>query len=122
MHKGPFRYIMRFMDRPRLKPKNPRGYRGKKSTNHSAKGLVGKWLSTISGTNASDEIIAAWPEIVGPKFATMSEAVGLYEGVLRIRVKNSTLYTLFVQYEKERLRSELQARFTLVKDIDFKMG
>ena len=110
------------MDRPKSKPKNPRGYRGNQSTNHSAKGFVGEWLGSISLTGAAAEVIAAWPEIVGPKFATMSEAVGLRDGVLRIRVKNSTLYTLFVQYEKERLRSLLRARFTAVKDIDFKMG
>lgn len=110
------------MDYPVSKHKNPRGYRGRKSTNHSAKNLASRWLGQTAAQSEGREIIEAWPEIVGPKFAGMSEAIAFTHGTLRVRVKNSTLYTLFVQYEKERLRMALKARFPAVNDIDFKMG
>jgi len=110
------------MDQPISKHKNPKGYRGKKSTNHSAKSLASRWLGRRAVCSEAREIIEAWPEIIGPKFAAMSEAIAFSNGTLRVRVKNSTLYTLFVQYEKERLRMALKARFEAVNDIDFKMG
>lgn len=110
------------MDHPISKPKNPRGYRGQKSTNHNAKNLASQWLGLAAANREGREIIEAWPEIIGPKFSDMSEAVAFSHGRLKVRVKNSTLYTLFIQYEKERLRTALKARFPAVNDIDFKMG
>lgn len=105
-----------------LKRKNPRGFRGARSTNHTAKALCKGWVRELKGPGEASDILAAWPEIIGSKFAPMTAAESFEAGVLKIRVKNSTLYTLFVQYEKDRLRELLQRRFPGVVDIDFKMG
>ena len=54
----------------------------------------------------------------------MTVAVSLIEGVLTVRVKNATLYSLLVQHEKERLLKALQKKFSkgAVCQLVFKVG
>lgn len=62
-----------------------------------------------------DLILAAWPEVIGQKFSPMTEAVSFVDGVLTVRVKNATLYSLLARHERTRLLFELKKRFPKAK-------
>lgn len=71
-----------------------------------------------------DLIIAAWPSIIGEKFASMARAVSFEKGVLVVKVNNSTLYSLLSQNERQRLLTSLKQQFPLVmiRNIQFRIG
>ena len=71
-----------------------------------------------------DLIIAAWPEIIGPRFSSMAQAVSYCDGFLNIKVKNSSLLSLLVQHESKRLLKELRQRFpnAKIRNIQFYIG
>ena len=71
-----------------------------------------------------DLVLAAWPEIIGEKYAKMTQAVSFDANVLTVKVKNSTLHSLLSQHEKTRLLRLLQERFPRVKivNINFRIG
>lgn len=71
-----------------------------------------------------DLIVAAWPEILSPQLAPMTEALSFYQGVLTVKVKNATLYSLLVHYEKNRLLKSLKEKFpkTEIKNIHFRLA
>lgn len=66
----------------------------------------------------------AWPEIIGERLAKMTKAISFYEGILTVKVSNSTLYSILAQHEKEKLLKALRARFPSVeiKNIMFRIG
>jgi len=72
----------------------------------------------------SDLILAMWPDIIGAKLATMTQAVSFSDGVLVVKVKNSTLHSLLSQHEKLRLLNILRQKFPRVeiKNIYFRIG
>lgn len=61
-----------------------------------------------------DLVLAAWPDVIGPRLAPMTKAVSLVEGVLTVSVKNSTLHTLLSRHDKFRLLAAIQKRFPKV--------
>lgn len=69
-------------------------------------------------------VLAAWPGLVGPQVASMTQAVQFHEGILRVKVHNSPLYSLLTQHEKQRLLRNLRAQFPKVeiKNILFRIG
>ncbi len=71
-----------------------------------------------------DLILAAWPQVIGPKLAGMTEALRFQEGVLTIAVKNSTLHSLLSRQEKKRLMQALKDRFPQagIRDLQFRIG
>jgi len=71
-----------------------------------------------------DLILASWPEIIGPTFSPMTQPLSFYQGILTIKVKNSTLYSLLSQHEKNRLLKNLREKFprTEIKTIHFRLG
>ena len=73
-------------------------------------------------TSATGAIKLAWEKAVGPKLAPLALAQDFQNGELLVLVKSSTLYTMFVQYEKSRLLELLRRDFPQVKNIVFKMG
>ena len=88
--------------------------------------LLPKMLNEISKAQEMrpDLIVAAWPEIVGPKLAPMTEAVVFDQGALQVKVKNATLHSLLAGYEKYRLLKKLQDKFPKVeiRNIIFRLG
>jgi len=94
------------------------------SPNRQAKDLTKRFIQTLDPQKGTriQAVIGAWPGVVGPKLAQMTEALEFKDGVLKVLVKNSTLYTLFVQYEKSRLLQTMKLDFPQVKNIVFKMG
>ncbi|WP_194846935.1 DUF721 domain-containing protein [Candidatus Neptunochlamydia vexilliferae] len=104
--------------------RTPRNYDGSKPTGKEVKELLPGMLAKLSAKCDYKplQILEAWPEIVGERIGKMTRAVSFDEGVLRVQVKNSTLYSLLVEHEKRRLVTEFQKRFPAVRDIWFKIG
>lgn len=71
-----------------------------------------------------DLVLAAWPEIIGDKLAMMTAAVTFMDGILTVKVKNSTLYSLLSQNDKPRVLNLLRKKFpgTEIKNIVFRIG
>jgi len=106
--------------------RTPRYYDGTQPTTHRIHDLLPVVLSKIGDVyhQRSDLILAMWPALIGPRFATMTQAVSFSEGILVVKVKTSTLYSLLSQYEKPRLLSQLRQKFPNVeiKTISFRIG
>lgn len=62
-----------------------------------------------------DQILATWPELIGPKLAPMTQAVSFCEGILTVKVNNSTLHSLLSRHDKFRLLTALQQKFPKAK-------
>jgi Dna[CI] antecedent, DciA len=105
--------------------RTPKGYDGTTVTTHRISELLPQVLSAIGGVHSArpDLILVAWPEVIGPKLASMTEAVSFQNGILVVRVKNSTLYSLLQQYDKMRILNNLKAKFPQVefKAISFRI-
>ncbi|QLH34886.1 MAG: DUF721 domain-containing protein [Parachlamydiaceae bacterium] len=71
-----------------------------------------------------DLVLAAWPEVIGPQLSTMTQAVSFSEGVLLVKVKNSTLHSLLSQHDKGKIIAGLKARFPRlqIENILFRIG
>jgi len=71
-----------------------------------------------------DAIVKGWSEIVGERMAPMGQALSFKEGVLFVKVSNSTLYSLLAQQEKPRLLKQLKEKFPsrTIQNIVFRMG
>lgn len=70
-----------------------------------------------------DLILAAWPEIIGSKLASMTKAHSFINGILLVFVKNSTLYSLLVQHDRARILKNLRSKFpnTTIKSVVFRL-
>lgn len=106
--------------------RTPRKYDGTQVTSHQVIDLIPLVLSKIEKVyqQRSDLILLIWPEIIGEKLAKMTQAVSFSDGVLVVKVKNSTLHSLLNQHDKPRILSILRQRFPQVKivDIFFQIG
>ena len=106
--------------------RTPKNYDGILPTSRQIKDLLPSVLSRISDKvdEGSQQVLLAWPEIVGKRIASMTQAIQCDSGVLRVCVKNSTLYSLLVEHEKKRLLGVLQKRFPKqkIRDILFRIG
>jgi hypothetical protein len=71
-----------------------------------------------------DLVVAAWADVIGSKLAPMAQAVCFEKGVLVVKVKNSTLYSLLTQHERGRLLKSLREKFPSleIKNIHFRIG
>jgi hypothetical protein len=106
--------------------RTPKNYDGSGTTSRQLKELLPSVLSQIGGIyeERGDLVLASWPEIIGPQLASMTEAVSFDSGILVVKVKNSTLYSLLSQHEKPRILKNLRDKFptTSVKNIVFRLG
>lgn len=109
----------------RLK-RTPRNYDRVDPTNKEISNLLQEWMAKASHSfqDRPDLILLSWPEIIGEKLAPMTTALSFVEGILTIRVRNSSLYSLLVQHERNRLLGVLQQKFPSVKirNIVFRLG
>jgi hypothetical protein len=109
-----------------MRRRTPRNYDGSEVTTHRLHDLMPAVLAHISVTFADrpDLILAAWPDVIGERLAPMTEAVSFIEGVLTVKVKNSTLYSLLSKNDKPKLVQALKARFPKIqiKTILFRIG
>ncbi|NGX58045.1 MAG: hypothetical protein K940chlam3_00946 [Chlamydiae bacterium] len=106
--------------------RTPRYYDGTGVTSRQLKDLIPYVLRKVQGAygTRSEQVLAAWPEIIGERLAKMSCAYSFYDGVLKVRVKNSTLLSLLQQHDKSRILSQLRRRFpgVEIKTILFRIG
>ncbi|MBS0626847.1 MAG: DUF721 domain-containing protein [Verrucomicrobia bacterium] len=109
----------------RLK-RTPRNYDQVDPTNKEISNLLQEWMAKASHSfqDRPDLILLSWPEIIGEKLAPMTTALSFVDGVLTVRVRNSSLYSLLVQHERNRLLGVLQKKFPSVKirNIVFRLG
>lgn len=84
--------------------------------------VLGKITETF--IDRPDLIFASWPDIIGERLAPMTEAVSFIDGVLTVKVKNSTLYSLLSKNDKPKLVQALKAKFPKIpiKTILFRIG
>lgn len=106
--------------------RTPRYYDGTSPTGKEIKKLLPHLLGKIgeSQENRHDLILASWAELIGKKLAPYAEATSFRDGVLTVKVKNSTLYSLLSQHEKQRLLKSLQEKFpsVTIKNLIFRIG
>ena len=97
-----------------------------KLTNKQMKDLLPKVLGKIGALHRDrpDLILTAWPLLIGEKLAPMAKAVAFEQGILVVKVSNSTLYSLLSQHERGRLLRSLREKFPSVeiKNIHFRIG
>jgi predicted nucleic acid-binding Zn ribbon protein len=63
--------------------------------------------------------VESWPEIVGPRIARRTRAVGFHEGVLQVEVEGSA-WAFELEFLKRRFLKELQRRLGMhVRDLRF---
>ncbi len=96
------------------------------STIKSITNLCPNFLKKVTATcdQRCDLVLLAWPEIIGEKLAPMTKAHRLYEGVLEVKVSNSTLLSILTYKEKRILLKKIKEKFpkTDIKDIRFRIG
>jgi len=104
----------------------PRNYDGPLPTSRHISQLLPRFLEDMGRKceERPDFVLAAWPEVIGQQLAPMTQAVAFVEGVLTVKVKNSTLYGLLVKHDKPRLIKNLRDKFpgTTIKTIFFRLG
>jgi hypothetical protein len=106
--------------------RTPRGYDDIEPTGKSLANLLPEWLTKASNRfqDRPDLVLLLWTEVIGEKLAPMTQAVSFVDGVLTVKVKNSSLYSLLVQHEKIKLQSQLQKKVPSIriKNILFRLG
>lgn len=104
----------------------PRNYNGTGITTHRIGDLLTDVLAELSIIyhERPDLLLAAWPEIIGPQLANMTQAVSFIDGILVVKVKNSTLYSLLSQHDKPKILYSLRQKFPRanIKNIVFRIG
>lgn len=104
----------------------PKNYDGTGVTTRAMSALLPTVLSEIGKVyeQRPDLVLAAWPEIIGKQFEGMTQAVSFQDGVLVVRVRNSTLHSLLSRNDKHRILGSLRQKFPniLIKTVIFRMG
>lgn len=106
--------------------RTPKNYDGSELTSHHIRDLIPQVLRGIGEVfkERPDLILEAWPQVIGPQLATMTQAFSFQNGILLVKVKNSTLHSLLSQHERPRLLRNLREKFpkTMIKNIYFRIG
>jgi hypothetical protein len=106
--------------------RTPKNYNGTQPTTRHVSDLLSEVLKKLTDTcqERPDLLLAAWPDIIGPKHAAMTQAVSFYNGVLTVKVKNSTLHSLLSRHDKYRILASIQQRFpkTNIQNIVFRIA
>lgn len=106
--------------------RTPRAYDGVGRTSHRLHEVLPVILHNIGEIykERGDLVLAAWPEVIGQKLAKMTEATAFDSGILYVKVRNSTLYSLLSQNDKPRILKSLRGKFpsTKIRNIVFRMG
>lgn len=106
--------------------RTPKDYNGTALTTHRVNEVLPFVLKKLQQVycHRPDLIIASWPEIIGPKLAPMTQAISFIDGILLVKVRNSTLYSLLNQHDKPRILMKLKEKFpdTNIRGISFRIG
>lgn len=106
--------------------RTPKNYDGTALTTRNFSDLLVNVFSDISSRyqEKPEVVLLAWQEVIGPQFAPMTQAVSFVNGVLLVKVKNSTLHSLLSRHDKHRLLAALQKRVPQadVQNIHFRIA
>lgn len=106
--------------------RTPKNYDGTALTTHSIGEVLSTVMSRIGGAykDCPELVLAAWPDILGAKLAPMTQPMSFVDGILTVKVKNSTLYSLLSQHEKPRLLAALRQKFPKlqIRNIVLRVG
>ena len=103
--------------------RTPKYYDGTNATSKQLKDLLPQALADIGRKtgNEAEAVYQMWMALLEEKMGPMTEPVSLIDGVLTIKVKSATLYSLLCQHEKARLLKRLQEKFP-IRNIYFRIG
>lgn len=106
--------------------RTPKNYDGTGVTTHQVNELLPAVLSKIEETyhERPDLILAFWPEVIGPQLSSMTQAVSFVDGVLTVKVKNSTLHSLLSGRDKARILERVKQKFpkSCIQNIMFRIA
>jgi hypothetical protein len=105
--------------------RTPKNYDGSALTTWSLGDVASNALMGIRATHQErpDLVLAAWPEVIGERLAKMTQATSFQDGVLMVKVNNSTLHSLLSQHDRQRVLNGLRQKFPRlqIKNIVFRM-
>ena len=103
--------------------RTPKNYDGTGTTGKELKDLLPDTLKAIRerAGQQSGEIYLYWPQLLSPETAPLTEPVSFEEGILTVKVKSATLYSLLVQHERPLLLKRLQEKFS-IRGLTFRRG
>lgn len=108
-----------------VKKRTPKNYDGTGVTTRRVGEVLPLVLAEIGDAfkDRPDLILASWPEIIGPKLATMTQAESFKNGVMLVNVNNSTLHSL-LNHEKGKVLANLRQKFPRVhiSNVIFRIG
>lgn len=106
-----------------MKKRTPRNYQGTENPVKKMGDLLPELLAEIGkkSRDPREEIFGFWMQLMGEKMAPLTEPISFFDGVLTVKVKSSTLYSLLCQHEKPRLLKQLQEKFP-VKNLVLRVG
>lgn len=95
-------------------------------TTRNLKQLLPTFLKAVGKRHEQrpDLILAAWPDLIGPRLAPMTRAVSFIDGFLNVKVRSSSLLSLLAQHERKRLLKQLRQMFpnATIRNIQFTIG
>lgn len=103
--------------------RTPRHFDGTAKTGKNLSDLLRDAMREISAPEGqeAEAIFRYWPELIGGAMAPFTQPVSLVNGVLIVKVKSATLYSLLCQHEQPRLLKKLQEKFS-VRSLVFRVG
>jgi hypothetical protein len=109
-----------------MQRRTPKNYDGTGVTTHRMSDMLAKVLRGFDQKfhDGGEKILLAWPEVIGTRLAPMTQAVSFVDGVLLVKVKNSTLHSLLSQNDKMKILSNLRQKFPQysIRNIVFRIG
>lgn len=106
-----------------MRKRTPRNYSGTHSPLKSLSEMLPNVVNDLTKKAKIPHvaIYQCWNELIGEKMASMTEPVSFIDEVLTVKVKSSTLYSLLVTHEKQRLLKQLQKKFS-IRNLIFRVG
>jgi hypothetical protein len=103
--------------------RTPRNYDGTKVPAKQLKELLPQFVADMKAPTRDllEKIKGEWFLALGEKMGPLTEVVSFVDGILMVKVKSSTLYSLLCQHEKPKLLRLLQQKFP-VRDMKFRVG
>lgn len=76
---------------------------------------MGRWLRAFDKrvSDSPEKALAAWDIVVGPRIAALARPLAFADGVLTVRVQNSTLMSLLAGSEREQILYRLRRQHHL---------
>lgn len=103
-----------------------RYYDGTQVTTQQLSTLLSKAIDGLRAAQGQkpELVMGAWPEVIGPTLAAMTQPLSFSDGVLVVKVRNSTLHSLLSRHDKPRILKQLRQKFSqiTIRNIIFRMG